>query len=249
MTSKWNSFSISGQKPRLLHSSSQTRKSTTGVLHTAGSLSSKKTFSQLKLQNNLKALTPLETGTPIAQPSLDASPGKTTLTSAMTIYSRKRGSKSLSFFQTKPFPSPVHGMRLQTSIANWMKKNYKSLAKKSGKHTESYKTTFAFDPLSNEHLLTTQTESVEMDYFNELSAREALRLLRVSISELNPGDVIYRMQVLSALKKLDKNLREVAWAIGVLELTQEEVAGLLNVNQSTVSRRWKEALWQLRNQV
>lgn len=88
-----------------------------------------------------------------------------------------------------------------------------------------------------------------MDYFNELSAREALRLLRVSISELNPGDVIYRMQVLSALKKLDKNLREVAWAIGVLELTQEEVAGLLNVNQSTVSRRWKEALWQLRNQV
>jgi DNA-directed RNA polymerase specialized sigma24 family protein len=79
----------------------------------------------------------------------------------------------------------------------------------------------------------------------ELDGREALRLVAVQPWDLSPEQAIARTEVLRVLKEMPRELSSVAMAIGVLGHTQLDVAERLNVNQSSVSRRWKRALEEL----
>lgn len=71
---------------------------------------------------------------------------------------------------------------------------------------------------------------------------EALRLLAYAPEDLDPEDALFRSEVARIVSELPQETRTIAQLIGVEDRRQIEVAELLRVDQSTVSRRWKRAL-------
>lgn len=80
-----------------------------------------------------------------------------------------------------------------------------------------------------------------MDFWS-LSPEELLRLVAVSPDELDPETALVRSTAIDALLDLPRDIAVIAWHCGVLDKRQEDVAAELDVDQSTVSRRWKQAL-------
>lgn len=104
---------------------------------------------------------------------------------------------------------------------------------------------FAFDRLCGERSWTTGQRTGSQVDFWELAPREALRLLNYSDEYLSPEIALVRSAVSDALAQMSDELSEIAWHCGVLDKRQADVARELNINQSTVSRRWKQALAEL----
>jgi DNA-directed RNA polymerase specialized sigma24 family protein len=75
-----------------------------------------------------------------------------------------------------------------------------------------------------------------------IGAEEALRLLAYSPEDLDPEDALFRSEVSRIVDELPHHTRTIARLIGVEDQRQVDVAELLRVDQSTVSRRWKRAL-------
>lgn len=107
---------------------------------------------------------------------------------------------------------------------------------------------FAF-ALHFEELYWTMSERPEVLEDLDLGPEEALRLLAYPPEDLEPEDALYRSEVARIVEELPPNTRTIAWLIGVEDKRQVDVAELLRVDQSTVSRRWKRALEQIEREL
>jgi DNA-directed RNA polymerase specialized sigma24 family protein len=77
------------------------------------------------------------------------------------------------------------------------------------------------------------------------TAEQSLRLLAYPPEDLEPEDALYRNEVQRVVDNLPNDLRLIAQLVGINDYRQIDVATYLNVDQSTISRRWKKALAEI----
>jgi DNA-directed RNA polymerase specialized sigma24 family protein len=96
--------------------------------------------------------------------------------------------------------------------------------------------------LRSDGLSLTMSERPDVISDFDLSGEEALRLLAFEPEDLIPEDAFFRSEIARIVDELPHQIRTVALLVGVDDMRQEEVAVILRVDQSTISRRWKRAL-------
>ena len=250
MTSKWSFASTHAAKPSRHLSSSQTKSATTAALHMAGQSSSKtKSIQRLSLNQTVcPNKQTLSNGTATAQPWPGALLSEQARFFTLKTSFRKQGSRFASSWQLTPTPTQSPITRQKTSTPSSQKKSATTYPQKKSASTERFKTMFAF-ALHFEELYWTMSERPEVLEDLDLGPEEALRLLAYPPEDLEPEDALYRSEVARIVEELPPNTRTIAWLIGVEDKRQVDVAELLRVDQSTVSRRWKRALEQIEREL